>query len=117
MELFQQRLLDLRTEKNLTQKELADIIGVSASAIGFWENGINEPKATYLAKLSQVFNVSVDYLVGIPNEFTDTNRHPLHATDYTNEEQKIINDYRELSPELQKTIRDTLATFKAANKQ
>lgn len=61
---LQRNLVDLRREKNLTQKEVAEKIGVSAAAIGFWETGINEPKATYLIKLANFFGVTIEELVG-----------------------------------------------------
>lgn len=61
---LQRNLVDLRREKNLTQKELATKIGVSAAAIGFWETDTNEPKATYLIKLANFFGVTVDELLG-----------------------------------------------------
>ncbi len=61
---LQRNLVDLRREKNLTQKELAAKIGVSAAAIGFWETGTNEPKAQYLIKLAIFFGVTVDELLG-----------------------------------------------------
>ncbi len=61
---LQRNLVDLRREKNLTQREVAEKIGVSAAAVGFWETGTNEPKATYLIKLAKFFGVTVDELVG-----------------------------------------------------
>jgi len=70
---LQSNLIDLRREKNLTQKDVAEKIGVSASAIGFWETGINEPKATYLMKLANFFGVTVDELLG-RDELTQAER-------------------------------------------
>lgn len=43
---------ELRTEKNISQQQLASAIGVSRRAVTFWESGINEPKATYIARLA-----------------------------------------------------------------
>ncbi len=54
----------LRTENNLSQKALADKIGVSQKAIDYWERGVNEPKASYIIKLADFFQVSADYLLG-----------------------------------------------------
>lgn len=62
---FQQRLKDLRISKGLSQKELGKIIGSTYSAIGYWENGINEPKASYIINLAKYFEVSTDYLLGL----------------------------------------------------
>lgn len=59
------RIFELRNEANLSQQKLASIIGVTQKAIDFWEKGINEPKASYIIKLAQFFNVSTDYLLGI----------------------------------------------------
>lgn len=58
---------ELRIEKNISQQQLASKIGVSRRAITFWESGINEPKATYIARLSKFFGVTSDYLLGLEN--------------------------------------------------
>ena len=55
---------ELRTERDLSQQKLADAIGVSQKAIDYWERGINEPKASYIARLADFFEVSADYLLG-----------------------------------------------------
>lgn len=69
MEELQHRILELRNERGLTQKQLAKEIGVSMSAISFWETGVNEPKASYLVKLSNFFGVTTEYLLGMEDEF------------------------------------------------
>ena len=58
-------IIVLRRERNISQTELGKAIGVSARAISYWEQGINEPKATYIAKLAEFFGVSSDYLLGL----------------------------------------------------
>lgn len=55
---------DLRTDEKISQSTLAKSIGVSQKAIDFWERGVNEPKASYIVKLADFFNVSADYLLG-----------------------------------------------------
>lgn len=55
---------ELRKEKNISQSALAAQIGVSQKAIDYWERGINEPKASYVVKLADFFDVSADYLLG-----------------------------------------------------
>ena len=60
---------ELRLEKNISQK-LADAIGVSQKAIDFWERGVNEPKASYIVKLADYFEVSADYILGRNNFFS-----------------------------------------------
>lgn len=64
MKIFSERLVELRQEKHLSQKELAKAIGSSSSTVAFWELDQFEPTAPYLVKLADVFGVSVDYLLG-----------------------------------------------------
>lgn len=61
------RLRELRTDKQMSMKQLAVAIGTTDAAISNWENGINEPKISYVIRLCEVFNVSADYLLGIEN--------------------------------------------------
>lgn len=62
--LFSIRLKQLRKEKNLTQEDLAKILGYTRAAISGYEIGRNEPSHEVLNKLSEYFNVSVGYLTG-----------------------------------------------------
>lgn len=64
MDTIGQRIKDLRIENNLSQAQLAKLIGVSQKAIDYWERSVNEPKACYIIKLVQVFRISF-------NEFFD----------------------------------------------
>lgn len=53
-----------RHRMGYTQKQLAQLLNVSQQTVGSWEVGRTEPDAKTLTKLSNVFNVSVDYLTG-----------------------------------------------------
>lgn len=59
-----QILRRLRKEQQMNQKQLAALVGVSASAIGMYEQGRREPDHATLQKLAEVLHVSVDYLLG-----------------------------------------------------
>ncbi len=58
------RIKELRHSKNLSQLDLARILGVSTSTIGMYEQGRREPNNKMLLKLAQALDVSVDYLIG-----------------------------------------------------
>ncbi len=60
-------LKELRNEKSLSQQELAKQIGVSQKAIDYWEREVNEPKASYIVKLADFFEISTDYILGRKN--------------------------------------------------
>jgi transcriptional regulator with XRE-family HTH domain len=53
----------IRHGKDLTQKDLADRLGVSRQAICMWETGKREFKVTMLNKLAKVLNVSVNEII------------------------------------------------------
>ena len=65
MKIFAQRLKELRHDKSLCMKQLAKELNTSDAAISNWENGINEPKISYIVSIAKFFNVSTDYLLGL----------------------------------------------------
>lgn len=65
--IIAKRIYELRLEHGYTQKQLAEIIGVTPKAIDFWEKGTNEPKASFVAKLAKTFKVTADYILGLEN--------------------------------------------------
>lgn len=54
------KIKELRTEKGLSQAQLAKIIGVSQKAIDYWERNVNEPKASYIIALVNCFEITYD---------------------------------------------------------
>ena len=60
---FEEKLMDLRKKAAMSQEELADRLGVSRQAISRWELGSTLPDAANLLKLSDLFGVSIDYLL------------------------------------------------------
>ena len=59
------RIRDFRESKGLTQKELAEIVGVQDAVISNWETGRNRPNVDVLKKLCTALNTSADELIGI----------------------------------------------------
>lgn len=55
-----ERIKDLRTDRGLTQAQLANIIDVSQKAIDYWERNVNEPKASYVIALVKYFEITYD---------------------------------------------------------
>lgn len=62
--MFSKNLRDLRKEKALSQKELGDAVGVSASAIGMYEQNRRKPNTKMICKFAEYFGVSSDSLLG-----------------------------------------------------
>ena len=62
--MFSQNLQKIRSEKNLSQEQLADKIGVSRQTISAWESGKASPELDKITTISKLFSVSIDELVG-----------------------------------------------------
>lgn len=88
---------ELRMQRGLTQVELAALLGVSKSVISSYENGVHLPPYDILVKMSGLFGVSCDYLIGATeskyistNGLTETQIQAL---------QSIIDELRRLNGE------------------
>ena len=55
----------LRKEKNITQEELADCLGISYQSVSRWETGVCYPDLELLPVMSDFFGVTVDKLLGV----------------------------------------------------
>ena len=62
--MFSKRLRILRENIDINQEKLGKILGLSTSTIGMYEQGRRQPDNETLLKLSDFFDVSVDYLLG-----------------------------------------------------
>lgn len=62
--MFGNNLSLLRKEKNMEQKTLAKVLGVSQQTISRWENNVVEPDIKSLIKIADYFDVTTDYLLG-----------------------------------------------------
>ena len=58
------RIKELRLINDMTQKDLADFLGVTPKAVSFYELNQREPSTDIILKMAQKFNVSTDYLYG-----------------------------------------------------
>lgn len=64
MSIFSERLVQLRTDRHLSQKEVAEKIKVTLRAYQYYEYGEKEPKLSGLVRMADYFDVSLDYLTG-----------------------------------------------------
>ena len=100
------RLKELRKNKALTQKQVAQAIGVSAQSYGYYENWINKPDPETLSLLADFFEVSVDYLIGRSDDFGNITIAGTGA-ELPKDEQRLLSAFRSLSAiEKEKLIDD-----------
>ncbi|MBQ7793745.1 MAG: helix-turn-helix domain-containing protein [Clostridia bacterium] len=84
------KLRELRRERQWTQGYVAKKIGVSASVISAYELGLRQPSFEVLAKLSRLYGVSSDYLLGISGHKNIENQHLISLDGLTPEEIKLV---------------------------
>ena len=61
------RIRDLREDADLSQTKLAQMLGMSQTGYSKYETGKNDIPTSILIRLSKIYNVSVDYMLGISN--------------------------------------------------
>ena len=103
-----ENLLLLRKQKGLTQKDMADFLGISRQAYANYETGNREPDLTTLKRIAEYFNVSVDFIVDNETEPTQNKgtRIPVYgnvAAGIPIEAITDIEDYEEIPEELART--------------
>ena len=59
-----EKIVKLRKEKNISQEKLSEMIGVTRQTLSSWESEITSPNLKQTKKISEVFNVSWDELIG-----------------------------------------------------
>lgn len=72
--MLSERIRKLREQKNISQKQLADIMHISQSSISEYESGNQQPPLEMIVKLADFFDVSIDYLLGRTNIAISINR-------------------------------------------
>ena len=63
--MFSKRLRELRTEKNMDQKSLAEDLGIPVMVMMLYESGLRKPTLECIKKIAKYFEVSTDYLIGL----------------------------------------------------
>lgn len=89
---FKDRLKMLRKEKKLTQVKLGEMLNYGYTAIANYESGRNQPSIPDLKKIASIFDVSLDYLLGV-NDI----RHPYMVDDDSIEFNRFQTYYAQLS--------------------
>ncbi len=99
---FKDRLKALRKEKRLTQVKLGEMLNYGYTAIANYESGRNQPSIPDLKKIASIFNVSMDYLLGV-NDI----RHPYVIDDETAK----FNEFRRYYAMLNEDSKDDLLLY------
>lgn len=101
MSIFTDRLEELMKTKSIKFNQLSESIGIGKNSFTYWKKNNNIPKGDILNKISEYFNVSVDYLLGISEIKTapsDEQKEQLNelvklSADLTDDEIEKVKDY------------------------
>lgn len=101
------KLFELRSEKGLSQRELARIMNISQGTYNNWENENTQPSIEQLIALADFFEVSVDYLLGR----TDENGTVIQSAEQKNG-QELLKLYKAADKDVQTAILTILKNLK-----
>lgn len=116
-------LRKIRVENNFTQQNIADVLGIDRSTYSYYESGATAPSPRTLFKLSQVYNVTVGFLMGVEENRPEYKKLPSSvavASGYDpisvlkENEKELLMYYRILDEEKKK---DAVELLKKLSKQ
>lgn len=124
-------LRHLRKECMLTQKQVADMLKIDRSAYTYYETGKSQPSIENLLKLSKIFCVTVDSLLGMPTELfggdptkifiQDSGAPESHAnliyTEADARERSLLGSFRMLNQGAQQQVLDLIEQLKEQEHQ
>lgn len=104
--IFSVRLKELRIDSDMSQTELANKLNLKASAISKYEKDITQPSIETLKSLSEIFGVTVDYLIGVSDI-----KNPYAKSEITPSEAELIGHFRLLTYENKIRIDERIKTL------
>ena len=93
-----------RVLKNLTQEDVAEYLGITPQSVSKWERGESYPDITLLPALANIFETSIDLLVGMDTISAEETQYGIHKTAV---EHQRVDDYAVA----EKTYRDALLIY------
>ena len=100
------RIAKLREKKELNQTQLGKLVNAAQNTVSNWENGNRIPDYETLKVLSNIFNCSIEYIMGDSNE-PNPKRKDIHQNFLSEIEKQIIIAYRR-KPEMQAAVNKLL---------
>ena len=104
--MLSNKLKELRAKKDMSQAELAEILGVTQQAVGRWEKNLNMPDLGMLKKIADFFHVTTDELLG-----RDAKEPVYYQIKLSPKEQEHLKRYRAISDDHKETVDNQLDFF------
>lgn len=113
--MLRDKIKELRNNKNITQNQLANAIGISKYAIAKYETGEREPSLDIVVKIANYFNVSTDYLLG-NSEIENIDKYINNFKEYQEPIIKIIENVCSIADKKTKKIESVKVILSELNK-
>lgn len=104
-----ERIVFMRDEREISQKDLAAKLNITAATLSRYENNIYEPKVEILRDMCTVLETTADFLLGFTQSFEipDTSKRPIVLPF----EYRMVKYYRKLNPTNQARILERMETL------
>lgn len=103
---FADKLVECRTKLGISQRELANRLGVTPVRLNYWEKGKREPDVYYIKALARELGVTGDYLLETP--FAEQLDEPKKEPDISPDAMKVAKDYDTLDRRGKRVVRGVL---------
>lgn len=110
--MFNDNLVSLRLQNKMTQEDLAKKIGVVKTTIANYESGLRTPDNEKLIAIAKVFDVSIDYLLGL-----ESSPSPIYDLSFDDFTYALYNETKELTDNQKEALLNMAKVLKEANKQ
>ena len=108
------KIKELRIERNLKQKDVANALHIATNTLSQFENNKGRPSLEVLTSMADYFNVSVDYLIGREDEFGNVNL--VSSSSLTKDEQTLLSCFNKISTFERETILKQIKALAGENK-
>lgn len=105
------KFADLRQDKEMTQKEVAEKLKVFVDTYSKWERGINDIPLVKSNELANFYNVSLDFLLGLSDYSFDTERKDINLNLFCNRLSELRKKHHLTQSELSKKVGFTQTTY------
>ena len=106
-----ERIVFLREERDMSQKNLAYTIGIAPTSLSRYENNLYEPKAEILNRLASALDTTSDFLIGLTDIYEKPADAPKRIAGLTADEQHLLSRYRKLNDLNQERVKERVETL------
>ena len=101
------RMKLLREQHNLSQTDIAKLLNISRQSYNFYENEKRDPDTEMLIRIADLFNVSLDYLLGRTNDSS-----PITKEKTPSHQEEVLQDLKDITPEMASEVRQFISYLK-----